>query len=236
LQDTAEDIGLSTREQGYGLVDAAEAAAPSVPVTDIAITAVSAPSSVIKGEVLDVSVTVENVGNQDITSGINVTLTDDGVTIGTQTISGGLTAGASTTLTYSWDTCSATLSDHTLTASHNFADDDASNDSKSTTVTVNEPTAGVTVASIVPNLMPAGNTKSVNITGSGFVGGAEVTFENGNGPAPTASNVSVVDAKTITATVTAKSGGPPRDRVWDVRVTNTDGSSGVFVDGFTVTP
>jgi hypothetical protein len=40
----------------------------------------------------------------------------------------------------------------------------------------------------------------------------------------------------ITALITAKDGGPPRNRVWDVRVTNPDGSSGVLTGGFTVTP
>ena len=98
------------------------------------------------------------------------------------------------------------------------------------------PPTGVTVTSIEPNTMPAATTEDVTITGSGFVTGAEVTFEDGQGPAPTASNIVVVDGNTITATITAKSGGPPRDRVWDVRVTNPDGSSGVLVDGFTVTP
>ncbi|UCE38875.1 MAG: hypothetical protein JSW00_06540 [Thermoplasmata archaeon] len=58
----------------------------------------------------------------------------------------------------------------------------------------------------------------------------------GSGPTPTVSNVVVVDGNTITATVTAKSGGPPRNRVWDVRVTNPDRSSGVLSGGFTVTP
>jgi len=74
------------------------------------------------------------------------------------------------------------------------------------------------------------------ITGSGFVAGAGVSFENGSGPAPAISNVNVAsDGESLTATVTAKSGGSPRNRVWDVRVTNPDSSSGVLVDGFTVT-
>jgi hypothetical protein len=241
LQNTVDDLGDSGRDSlyGYGLVDAAEAVAPSVPVTDIAITAVSAPSSAIQGEVLEISVTVENVGNQEVTDDINVTLTDDNgtddVTIDTQKISGGLTAGDSTTLAYSWNTGSATVSDHTLTASHDFADNDANNDSKNTTVTVNEPTAGVIVTSIEPDSMDAGTSVDVTITGSGFVDGAEVTFENGVGPAPIASIVTLT-GNTITATVAAKSGGPPSDRLWDVRVTNNDGSSGVLEGGFTVTP
>jgi len=57
----------------------------------------------------------------------------------------------------------------------------------------------------------------------------QVSFENGTGQRPTASNVIVVDANTITANVTVRSGGVSSDRVWDVRV-----GSGVLPDGFTV--
>jgi len=98
------------------------------------------------------------------------------------------------------------------------------------------PIGEVTVTNINPNTMQAGTTIGITITGSGFATGAEVNFEDGQGPPPTASNVVVVDANTITATVTAKSGGPPRNRVWDIRVTNPEGSSGVLADGFTVIP
>lgn len=247
MNATADDLGDPGRDNlyGYGVVDAEEAVLgtqsgndlASEAITDIAITAVDAPSSVVQGDIVDISVTVENVGNQDVTSDITVTLNDDtdAVTIGIQTISEGLAAGASTTLTFSWDTGSASVGDHTLTASHDFSDDDSSNDSKSTTVSIVEE-AAVTVMSIDPNTMKAGTTVEVTITGSGFVDGANVTLENGKGPAPAASNIVVVDANTITATITAKSGGPPQERIWDVRVTNPDGSSGVLVDGFTVTP
>ena len=116
-------------------------------VTDIAITEVSAPSPVVQGAVVDVSVTVKNLGNQDVTSDINVTLTDetDVFTIGTQTIGGGLPAGASSTRSFSWDTSSATLGDHSLTATHDFSDDDATNNSKSTVVTVTEEAVGATM-------------------------------------------------------------------------------------------
>ncbi|MCI0849102.1 MAG: hypothetical protein J4N86_11265, partial [Chloroflexi bacterium] len=96
---------------------------------------------------------------------------------------------------------------------------------------------GVSVDSIAPNEMDAGETVTdVTIRGSGFVAGADVTLENGSGPTPAVSNVVVVDANTITLDITAKSGGPPRDRAWDVRVTNLDGTSGVCGGCLTVHP
>ena len=91
------------------------------------------------------------------------------------------------------------------------------------------PGGEVVVAGIVPNSVPRGSVSSVTITGSGFVQGMQVSFENGTGQRPTASNVIVVDANTITANVTVRSGGVSSDRVWDVRV-----GSGVLPDGFTV--
>ena len=101
-------------------------------------------------------------------------------------------------------------------------------------VTVGVPTPGISVTSITPSTMQAGSSINVTITGSGFAPGASVTFENGSGPAPTTSNI-VVGNGTITATISSKGGGPRGSRVWDVRVTNSDNSTGVLVDGFTVT-
>lgn len=93
------------------------------------------------------------------------------------------------------------------------------------------------MTSIVPDTMQLGSTISVTITGSGFAAGAYVTFENGDSPTPMASDIVVSgDGKSITATVFAKTGGPPRNRLWDVRVTNPDSSTGVLVNGLTVTP
>jgi len=147
IQEPLLDVSNST---AFTPATVPGSSAPAEPVTDIAITAVSAPSSVVQGDIVSVDVTVKNVGNQDVAADITVTLTDDtdSVTIGTQTISGGLAVGASTTLTFSWDTSSASLGDHTLTASHDFADDNASNDSKSTTVTVTEPGATMHVGDL----------------------------------------------------------------------------------------
>ncbi len=93
------------------------------------------------------------------------------------------------------------------------------------------PDGEVIVSAIVPSAAPKGDVASVTITGSGFAPGMAVKFENGSGPRPTVSNVTVVDPSTLTATVTLKSGGGGRDAVWDVRV-----GSGVLADAFTVLP
>jgi len=106
---------------------------------------------------------------------------------------------------------------------------------KTNYITVTSPGAGVTVTSITPPTMKAGGSIGATIAGAGFALGAKVTFENGSGPAPSASNVKVVNTTTITAAVRVKSGGPAGTRYWDVRVTNPDGSTGVLVRGFTVT-
>jgi len=89
----------------------------------------------------------------------------------------------------------------------------------------------VTVSSIQPNTAQKGSVVPVRITGFGLTAGMQVSFENGSGSRPTATNVTIVDANTITANVTVKSGGGGRDRVWDVRV-----GPGVLLDGFTVQP
>ena len=107
---------------------------PPTPFTDVAITGVSAPSSVTLGATVNVAVTVRNVGNQDVSS-FNVSLTDNGAPVGTQSVSS-LAAGAVTTLNFSWNTTGASTGVHTLAASHTLADGNAANNSASTTSTV----------------------------------------------------------------------------------------------------
>jgi subtilisin len=221
------------------------AGAPPPPVTDVAVTALAAPASVTQGSSANVDVTVTNVGNQAVTN-IVVSLADtppSGGTAGSvsdpQTIAS-LGAGASATRTFTWSTTSASPGTHTLRASHALADDNSGNNALSVTSTVTTappPPAGVTVTGIEPTSMVAGSTIGVTITGSGFATGAAVAFQNGSGPAPTASDLRVAGGGTsLTATVTVGSGGPKRPRVWDVRVTNPDGATGVLPAGFTVTP
>jgi hypothetical protein len=103
-----------------------------------------------------------------------------------------------------------------------------------TTAEVTDQPVGVTLDSIDPNSVVVGGTVSVVIKGSGFQMGAAVSLEGGSGPTPEVSDVVVVDSSTITATIQTKKGGPPRNRYWDVRVTNPDSSTGVLARGFIV--
>jgi hypothetical protein len=91
---------------------------------------------------------------------------------------------------------------------------------------------GVTITSVTPNFAYQGTvTTNVSIGGSGFAAGMAVGFENGSGPAPIVSNVDYVGANNIRLTVTVKSSGPRRERLWDLRV-----GPAVLPKAFTVRP
>src|SRR5712664_3739554 len=88
--------------QRFGVVIDGFAPPPPGPLTDLAVTSVSGPSVAVQGSPSSVTVSVKNVGNQDVST-FDVTLQDttEHVTVGTQSVSG-LVAGASTTVTFSW--------------------------------------------------------------------------------------------------------------------------------------
>ncbi len=212
IEATADDLGDAgfDRLYGYGRINAYAAIQYGTPPA----------TGTISGTVIDAE-TLDPIAGATVTAdGYETTTAGDGTYTLADLPVGSYTVTASAT-GYVSQSKSAEVSDNQTTVV-GFA---------LTPSTATE----VTVTGIDPDTIPAGTTIEVIITGTGFVTGADVTFENGSGPAPTVSNVTVVDANTITATVTAKSGGPPRDRVWDVRVTNLDGSSEVLIDGFTVT-
>ena len=133
---------------------------------------------------------------------------------------------------YTWPT--STLGAHTLTATHNVADDNAGKNSGSTSVTVNLPSIDVAVTGIDPSSGATGMTVNVTVSGTNFANGASLAFQNGRGKPPTVSNVVFVNSNTVTADVTISSKAKT-GILWDVTVTNTDGGSGTLSDGFTVT-
>ena len=221
----ANPIGLVLSRFNVTIDDSEPVAPGDADATISTITA--SPTSITADGTSESTVTVQlkDKNGTNLTSGGDgVALNTDLGTIGAVTDNGDGTYTA--TLTAGTTAGTATVTG-TLNGGEPMTD--------TATVTFTEPAAGVTVREIVPSTMGIGTTIDVTINGSGFAAGAEVTFENGSGPAPTTSNVVIGDANTITSTVTAKSGGPSRNRVWDVRVTNPDGSSGVLVDGFTIT-
>ena len=109
------------------------------------------------------------------------------------------------------------------------------------TITVNAappPPATLTVTGISPNVVPQNyGTKPFIISGTGFANGATVSFANGTG-GQTPRVVSVVwnNSTQLTATVEIRSGGPKRNRQWDVVVTNPDGTRATGARLLTITP
>jgi hypothetical protein len=100
------------------------------------------------------------------------------------------------------------------------------------------PTASIlSIAAITPNVVKSGTTTVITITGFGFVAGTSVRFENGTGNTPTVSSLAVAsDGKSLRANLTVKTGGPNRNRTWDVVVIQPNGSSARLAPGLTVTP
>src|SRR5262249_14267138 len=96
----------------------------TAPLTDLALTGITAPSQVTQGDVAPVQATVQNVGGQNVTTGFDVVLTDGsagGAVVGTQTIAG-LAAGGSATVTFNWNTAGAATGGHILIATQKLAD------------------------------------------------------------------------------------------------------------------
>jgi hypothetical protein len=137
---------------------------PPTPLTDIGITSVSAPASAVVGSTVNVAVTVKNVGNQNVDAAFDVTLSDatDNVAIGTQSLAG-LTAGASATLTFAWNTAGSSIGGHTLVARQAFADENAANDAGQTVVTVQEPNVLIHIGDLDGTTSRSGNRWSATV-------------------------------------------------------------------------
>ena len=97
--------------------------------------------------------------------------------------------------------------------------------------------APLSVSAVQPNQVTQNaGTVTFIVSGSGFVPGIRLTFEGGDGPAPRVRQVVRDNSTQLTATVEIRPGGPGRDRLWDVRVTNPDGSTASGTDMLRITP
>jgi hypothetical protein len=185
-----------------------------------------------------VSATVQNLGTQAETFAVSLgDLLASSIPNTPQNVN--LGAGASQIVTFTWTPTVSGTHNLTATAATVNGETNTANNSSQTTSTVNPVSGGQpTITSISPTTLKTGETNtSFTIMGTNFVVGATVSFQSGTGPAPTASAVTVSASGTIiTATVTVPTGGPPRNRVWDLKVTNPNGQSAVLSQAFTVTP
>jgi serine protease len=111
------------------------------PVHDVAVTALNAPSNALEGDLVTVSITVQNQGSFAETTTVTLTDTTDGSPIGSQVKS--LAAGQSSNVSFDWNTAGASTGDHLLQAQASVVagETDTADNSASTTVTINEPSA-----------------------------------------------------------------------------------------------
>ena len=114
--DTANEGALAGSREGR--IDAGAAVAPSgpppAPVHDVAVTAISAPASAVQGSTVSVGVTVANQGSVSETFSVSLAATGGSVGGSSQTVI--LAAGASSTLSFSWNTTGVAVGSYTLTA------------------------------------------------------------------------------------------------------------------------
>jgi serine protease len=84
------------------------------PVHDVAVIAIDAPFEAYQGDLVTISVTVENQGTYPETTPVSLTDTTDNKPIGSQSVT--LNAGDLTIVSFEWDTAGASLGDHILKA------------------------------------------------------------------------------------------------------------------------
>ena len=146
------------------------------PVLDLGITNVTAPAAVFLGSTAAITVSVQNVGGQNVASSFDLVLRDatSGVTIGTQTIPG-LPPSSNTSRTFNWNTTGVVLGTHNLVATHTLADANAANNQGTATVTINQPTLDLAVSFLsAPATVPKGSSATISVTVQN-VGGQNAT-------------------------------------------------------------
>lgn len=98
------------------------------------------------------------------------------------------------------------------------------------------PTPQLSLADIEPRSATANTTVDMTIAGSGFMNGAIVTFESGQGVASEVTAVQVLNHTTMRVTINVRGDASFGTQVWDVRVINPGGATTILVDAFTVIP
>ena len=160
------------------------------------------------------------------------------------TLDGSGSSDAEGAITYFWefvDRNSSTQKNpsHIYTADGTFnvtlTVTDAGNlkDADFTTVTTSSQNNILSISSISPNSMLKGQIKHIVLSGSGFDQNASIQF-SGEKYSPMISNKIIIDQNTIEMDVTSSSAGPRKNYVYDVTVTNPNGTLFPLFDSFTV--
>ncbi len=240
LVDTAIDLGPTGWDTyyGYGLIDVAAAVVPDSGFADdppwVEITDPDPAAGTVSGMVPVTAYAEDDYGVVQVEFFIG----------GTSGTSIGVDMNGADGWTANWDATEACNVAHTVSAEATDTNGQTGMGSVIVTVAndldfcaVPAPEPGtVSVGSISEVTMDASDPPlPVTVTGSGFQFDAVLTFEGGKGSAPTATNVVVISANELTATVSAKSKGKTGTHLFDVVVTNGDGSSASLSGGFTLT-
>jgi hypothetical protein len=134
-------------------VDDGNNVVPPADVTDIAVTNISAvPNNTAIGNLVNIEVTVSNIGDVDVTDDIVIKLTDNSSSLTNWTIKGGLATDAlPTVVNYTWNTQSSSTGIHAITAALEYSDDNNGNNSNSTEVELTD-----------------GSTPAITLTATGY--------------------------------------------------------------------
>jgi hypothetical protein len=239
-EDTNLVAGLSWSSEPEWLTGSGANIAATLPMGEYVVTASAMDSASLPGAdsvsvvvVLDVTAPVVTVlGDNPASVVVGGSYVDAGATAA-DLVDGDLTAAIAT----------GGLPIDTSTAGTYFvtyAVSDVAGNTGQASRTVNVVEAGslLAVTEIIPSsisryALPAG--VQVTITGTGFTASSVVTFQNGSGPTPSATDVTLVGADLI-ATVSGSSGGPKKLRYWDVVVTNSGGVNAVCAGCLTISP
>ncbi len=115
------------------------------PSHDVAVTALDTPFEAPRGEVVAVSVTVDNEGTFAEITTVTLDDTTDSATLGVQEVT--LEAGASKVLNFNWSTAGASLGEHVLRAEASAvaAESDTADNALTNTTNIADPSAAATM-------------------------------------------------------------------------------------------
>lgn len=169
LQSTAEDKGTPgwDPQYGWGIVNALAALqySSTTPIHDVAVTDLSVPAVNLQGESVSITVSVANQGTSQESFDVTVNDNTDVQQIGNQPVI--LPAGGTANLTFSWNTSSASLGGHNLSAEASpvTGETDLADNIMNATTTISEPIHDVAVVAVdVPLSVTQGNIIPIAVT------------------------------------------------------------------------